>query len=241
MNLTDLRDLFSETFQQPLLRKPLSRVPDAPKADNSYIHLFYPIKALPELINMISNLDIRDGYHNKFSVRYIVLPRGEIFFSREGKPGHDIPAHRAMGSKCLAAGNIYFSDDYQFITKINHQSGDFHSTQGSLVWPLAAILLTNTAISNPFKLDISHTNASGEFETETLFELTPEELLDLLPEGISERILPANLDATIRFDEFEPSKKRKHIGFFNHPDTAKMRRVTLPVVVNGANTPPSSP
>lgn len=240
MHFDELKQLFFDAFQSPVLKRSISRPPQKPKTDNSYKHFLYPISALPALIDTLQGLDPDDGYNEKFSVRYIVLEGGTLLLAREGAPGRSIPAHREMGLRSLAAGNIYFSPDYQFITRINHQSGDFHSTQGSLVWPLAVLILTNTTLSSSFTIDISNVDRYGEFKTEALFNLSHEKLYSLLPEGIEAIVVPSNVDGTVVINEFNDSRKpNSSMAFFNVPELTIVPPLLTPPI--DYTTPPTTP
>lgn len=237
MNLEQLKQLFFEAFQNPVIKKPVHRPPHKPIINHSSKHLLYPINALQELIGVLKGLDPYDDYDERFSARYIVLEDGQLLLAREGSPCRTIPAHREMGSHCIAAGNIYFSTDYQLITKINHQSGDFHSTQGSMVWPLAIILLSNAAISPSFTIDISNVNSNGKFTIESLDNLSSENLINLLPVGIMDVVGPANVEELIVV------KARNYQGnmtLFSKPVTSLL----LPAAVSAPfsyATPPTTP
>jgi len=86
----------------------------------------------------------------------------------------------------------------------------------------------------------------GEFKTDTEFELTHEELLDLLPAEIGTNILFANTDETIKIDEFHDSRKRKQssssMGFFSAPAPLSSISLPQPIFTQGSHgSPPSTP
>ena len=90
----------------------------------------------------------------KTSIRYIVKTNGDMLFAREGRPGRLIAAHRQMSGSCLAAGNIFFNDDFTEIIAVNNQSGDFTPQPHSIIWPLKILLKSSLAFSQDFTLRI---------------------------------------------------------------------------------------
>jgi|GEM_PF-2697376 len=121
----------------------------------------YPISGLSKLItelsltpnhgissdNEIDNDDDEDQ-SSKIRLRYLVDVNFNLWFAPEGSASRMIPAHYQMtgemanAARCVVAGNIEFSEDYQTITMINHKSGDFRPDFHALKLVLA-ILVTN--------------------------------------------------------------------------------------------------
>ncbi len=213
-----LRQRFEEALFAPSLKKPVLRVPGRPSADNSYYHTFYPTQQLSELTDVLKILDADEPLNDRFTARYLVTKEKTLLFAREGRPGVDIPAHREIRGECLAAGNILFSEDYEHITGVNHQSGDFHSTQGSMVWVIAILLFMNAPIADSFTLILSN-EVAGDFVS-TRHEITKEALAALVPDAIHEIDLSANQTLSIERHMYQDTrfeKKRKYAFFTPTP------------------------
>ncbi|AHE66082.1 hypothetical protein [Legionella oakridgensis] len=193
MTLEELSALFTTRLAEVVSYAPVPRPPATPRHDRTIKHTLYPIEHLPELIAELEKLDDAEG-DKKFSVRYLVDEENVLWLAREGKPGRHIPAHRQMRDNCLAAGNIFFSQDFTEITKINHQSGDFHPDAASLLWPLAILNCMKTTLSNPCVIEVSRITPAGNFEREQELSVTPEEMAFILSGSavLQEKLLVAN-------------------------------------------------
>ena len=229
-----LSQLFEASLLMPSIKKPVLRVPAKPSEDTSYYHTVYPTQHLSELTTLLKTLDEDEPINDRFTARYLVTKEKTLLFAREGKPGIDIPAHRAIRNECLAAGNIIFSEDYESITGINHQSGDFHSTQGSMVWALAILLFMNAPLADSFTLIISD-EVAGNFVSRHAV-VTRATLATLIPAAIHGIDLSANNDLTIERRMYQDprfSKKARYAFFTETPIP------TAPLVdmVNGYDSP----
>ncbi len=135
----------------------------------------YPISELSALITklkMIENEDIDSDDEDrncKVRLRYLVDVNFNLWFAQEGAATRKIPAHYQMtgekssDARCVLAGNIEFSEDYQTITMINHKSGDFRPDFKAMKWILA-ILIANEAIlpaELAAELCVEHSDSSG--------------------------------------------------------------------------------
>ena len=225
-----LKQCFEEALINPVIKKPVRRVPTRPTQDASYYYSFYSANRLTELTDTLRTLDESESLNDRFTARYLVTKEKTLLFAREGQPGMEIPAHRSIRGECLAAGNVIFSENYEFITGINHQSGDFHSTKGSMVWAIAILLFMNVPISDRFTLVLSE-EVAGEFVS-TPSVITKAELLALVPDAMHGIDLAANIDLGIEPETFQDErfrKKRKYESFFATPAPA------APVVLNQAS------
>ncbi|PWY55871.1 hypothetical protein DGG96_10185 [Legionella qingyii] len=90
-------------------------------------------------------------------LRYLVCLNKLAWFARESHSNApDAPAHFKMtGSPqnqafCKTAGNLFFSEDYSTLIKINHKSGDFRPSFDSIKWILAILVINETCL--PFNL-----------------------------------------------------------------------------------------
>lgn len=160
IELMDLKALFSSSLVEQQLFSPRVRQPRKPRRDNSYEHTLYPVEALESLIGILRERNDPD-HDLKYSVRYIVDENRGMWFSFEGVASFSTPGHREMASRCLAAGNVFFSDDYTSITKITHCSGDFRPDVGSLVWPLAILAAKDMPFHDSFSLQIIDQDEEG--------------------------------------------------------------------------------
>ena len=142
MKPLQLLALLRDNLKTQAALKPVLRPPGRPSRDKSYTHNFYDVSHLSALTQELLNLGSGYDYNEKYGVRYLVETNGRIVFAREGRPGKYIPGHKQISTRCLAAGNIYFNEDYSKIVKINHESGDFHPGIETLVHPLAILLAT---------------------------------------------------------------------------------------------------
>ena len=186
MTLEELNASFIACLAKKTTYDPVKRQPKRPRRDNSYQHILYPIQQLAALTAVLRTVD-DDAC--KYSVRYLVTTEGKLLFAQEGLPGFSIPKHRQIREKCLAAGNVYFSDDYKSITKINHCSGDFHPSADSLIWPIAALYLLKAPIAVPFTVETSSVNPQGVFTVEASYSLELKQIDDLLSAEMKTHIL----------------------------------------------------
>lgn len=211
MNVTDLMDLFGffiENIEAECLFnsfKPVLRCPPPPL--NLYM-LFsiapdelkktYDLSALSSLIlklkNKSSEIEDENEYAQKYSVRYLITPDWQIIFAPEGAPSQLIPSHREMNHQCLAAGNLYFSHDYNCVTGINNQSGDFKPSMFSIIWTILMLNDSGLKIHDNFFIDLY-----GEDAEHFHFDLKCDDLTSIcdvygdLKDGLLERIVKDEL------------------------------------------------
>ena len=225
MTLEELNASFIACLAKKTTYDPVKRQPKRPRRDNSYQHILYPIQQLAALTAVLRTVD-DDAC--KYSVRYLVTTEGKLLFAQEGLPGFSIPKHRQIREKCLAAGNVYFSDDYKSITKINHCSGDFHPSADSLIWPIAALYLLKAPIAVPFTVETSSVNPQGVFTVEASYSLELKQIDDLLTAEMKTHILSANANSITVVIDYkdpsasifirEPSAKRLSLFFHSLPE-----------------------
>lgn len=203
MTLKELSALFTARLTEDISFAPVRRPPATPRRDRTSKHTLYPIEHLSELITELEKLDDDEG-NKKFSVRYLVDEEHVLWLAREGKPGRYVPAHRQMRESCLAAGNIFFSKDFTQITKINHQSGDFHPDAASLLWPLAILNSMKAPLSDSCVIEIGHLSLSGDFEIASELSLTSEEMTFILSDSVAvqEKLIAANHGKTLQIMEY---------------------------------------
>jgi len=205
-----LNDLFSSFFESEKIYSPVKRPPQTPSSQKSYKHCFYPLLKLDALIAELKKLS-DDEDENKFSVRYLVTPDKKIIFAREGREGRDIPAHKSMNSTCLAAGNIFFSPDFKLITKINHQSGDFHPDMASLLWPLAILSLMKAPLANPFIIEVG-----GDPKSTILLEVDPADIAAFFASSeVEQEMMLQNSSQVIAINEHSVASSRHYRFNFN--------------------------
>ncbi|MBX9704272.1 MAG: hypothetical protein K2X39_08990 [Silvanigrellaceae bacterium] len=133
----------------------------------------FTVYSLPNLLALLNLLKEADKGSCKFStnkIRYLVTTDKQLFFALEGTPNAIVPAHYQMSSetienaKCLAAGNIYLTQDNGFkIKKINHKSGDFTPCFDSIKWVLALLLANESLLQNfiPETIEIEELDVNG--------------------------------------------------------------------------------
>lgn len=130
-------ELFTHTLETPKFTNPNPR-----KQSRSSHHLIYPLQQVGELIKII-----RSQEPPQKTVRYLVDCSFRLWFAEEGAPTNTIPAHFQMtgesagAARCIAAGNMEFSDDFTKIGMLNNKSGDFRPTFDSIKWPLAIMII----------------------------------------------------------------------------------------------------
>ncbi len=111
----------------------------------------YPLAKLSELTQII-----RQEKSYSTTIRYLVDLEKNLWFAKEGAPSKTIPAH------CLAAGNIEFSADYQYIQMINHKSGDFRPNFESIAWLLAILIANKTPLKEDLRIE--HLTPAGGYQ-----------------------------------------------------------------------------
>lgn len=220
MRVSELKIQFSKSYDDQTTYTPVTRPPQKPSHDRSYRHNIYHVNQLNSLIETLKELSCFDENDrlNKYSIRYLVTPDEKLLLAREGKPGRDIPGHKEICNRSLAAGNIFFSDDFSEITKINHQSGDFCPDVGSMVWAIAILLKTNVSLAKKLIIETSYIDEQGGFKVDdNILTFSRVELVNLIPTKLLAEDLPAlNNDSSVQVNEYkDDSKKRKRYGFFN--------------------------
>ena len=180
MTIEEIKALFEAAYHQKRIMTPHRESCDRPLA-RDVSHLIYSYKALPELIKELkkrtrSSWDDEDeDQMYRFAVRYVVDLTGTIWFAKEGSTGRLVPDHAHMSHACYSAGNIYFSEDYQSITKITNKSGHFKPDPDTLVWAIAALSSLDASFAPSLSM-VMHTKSDS-----IVSELSAEELLSLLP------------------------------------------------------------
>ena len=149
---------------------PISRQPNAPKRqkqiDNATPNV-YGLENIADLIQILHTVNAE--FPNdplKYSTRYLMENNTDMLVAQEGAPNGRIPRHRDMSSRCVAAGNLYLSQDLQKVIGINHDSGDFEPSMASLIRPLK-ILVDSILLDDAGNFSI-HYRANPEAEIETL-------------------------------------------------------------------------
>ena len=112
------------------------------------------MNTLPELITETRKSSIK----NVITLRFLLTPKFELLFAKEGVPTGIIPAHFCMTGEiqnaalCITAGNIKIDQDDKII-HITHKSGDFHPSWESLQYALFALLACGAQFSNTFTIE----------------------------------------------------------------------------------------
>ena len=97
---------------------------------------------------------MREKIPAKTTIQYFVDYSGHIWFHEAGRPNAGPSADQHVSEDaanmphCIAAGNIAFSANYQFIVMINHASDYFRSTLDSLKWPLAVLVANESSLAD---------------------------------------------------------------------------------------------
>ena len=205
MPIPTLKDLLTNPPEYTVY-EPRHRDPKTPR--KSYKHSIYPLLALPELIQVLRHLPDSYDYEEKYSIRYLVTEEMEILLALEGSPSRVIPAHEEIRSQCIAAGNFFFTQKYDAIYKINHQSGDFRPQASCLCWPIAILTFCNTfPLTNDLCIDINHNS-----ERQEEISVDKNQLLSLLPQALLQHrnaILAANSNRVV-----EVKANRSQAAFF---------------------------
>lgn len=142
MPLENPSDIFSASLSTTLCRSS-----NLGRLSRHSTYKIYPVCKLNELV-----ADVREDAHPLREFRYLVDADQRLWFAREGGPNGIIPEHYKMTgepsstAKCLAAGNITFSDDYKFIVSVNHKSGDFRPQFDSIKWVLAILVASEPCL-----------------------------------------------------------------------------------------------
>ncbi|WP_298623889.1 hypothetical protein [uncultured Legionella sp.] len=167
---------------------PLVRSPQPPSN-----HLIATLQNLNTLIDVLKNLpeeseysEEKPCYSEKYSVRYLVTPGMQILFAREGRRETEIPGHQQMYSKCLAAGNIFFSKDYSRIQLINNSSGDFCPEDRTIIWPLIILALCHN--------QTEYSICTPKLNEKTIITAN---LNELIPNELKEAIIKNNNSSTL--------------------------------------------
>lgn len=197
---------------------PKRRPPLKPRRDPSYLRKYYDIAHLDRFISELSALDDDYEYEEKFGARYLVNTEGRLLFTREGRAGKYVARHKDIANKCLAAGNIYFNEDYSQIIKINHESGDFHPTIESLVYPLAALLAVNPDIVSD-TLDIEIILPSKE---KTIINVDKTSILEALAEKLYFGLTHNQPWDEIRIDRYDFQRGKNPFTLFPHASKRAM-------------------
>lgn len=209
MTAEELLHLLANNLKNTKYYTPVNRGPQKPSKTKKYSHNFYDIVHLSLLTEQLKGLSKpidEEDYQYKFSIRYLVDIQGRIIFAREGKPGALIPAHKQIASMCLAAGNIFFNQDYSKIIKINNESGDFHPESPSLVHPLAILLATALdLVAEELLIDITLSASNKKQVT-----LTTAQLLSCLHDN-----LDSAKKANSAWDNIKTESNRNSAQFFN--------------------------
>ena len=199
---------------------PKRRPPLKPRRDPSYLRKYYDIAHLDPFISKLSALDDGYEYEEKFGARYLVNTEGRLVFTREGRAGKYVARHKDIANKCLAAGNIYFNEDYSKIIKINHESGDFHPTIESLVYPLAALLAVNPHIVSEV-LDIEIILSSKE---KTIISVNKTSILEALAEKLYFGLTHNQPWNEIRIDQYDFQRSKNHSTLSPYASKRPMNR-----------------
>lgn len=180
MTIEEIKALFEAAYHTKRIMTPHRDSCDRPLA-RDVSHLIYSYKALPKLINELKKRtrspwdDEDEDQLDRFAVRFVVDLTGTIWFAREGSTGLLVPDHAHMSHTCYSAGNIYFSQDYQSITKITNKSGHFKPDPDTLVWAIAALSSLDVSFAPSLSM-VMHTKIDS-----IDIKLSAEALLSLMP------------------------------------------------------------
>ncbi len=158
-------DIFSPELKTQLFKNSNTR-----KRTHHSQSVIYPICQLRGLIEAIKTE--KDPIK---TIRYLVDCSRNLWFAKEGRPSKTTPEHFKMtgesdkAARCLAAGNIEFSADYNRIIMVNHKSGDFSPEFESIQWLLAILIanepcLEKLSIQLDENLRIEHLTHTGGFQ-----------------------------------------------------------------------------
>lgn len=117
-------------------------------------YIIFAMNTLPELIAETRQSSIK----NVITLRFLLTPKFELLFAKEGTPNTTIPAHFAMTGEnqnaalCITAGNIKIGQDDK-IVHISHMSGDFKPSWESLQYALFALLACGAQFADKFTIE----------------------------------------------------------------------------------------
>ncbi len=225
MTIEEFKALFLKEYTSPYMMLPVKS--DGGRPQSFYNHHIYSYGALDVLINRLKNItpDSDELYEQdqltRFSVRYIVDVDGTLWFAQEGETGGTVPAHTDMRDRCYAAGNIFFSQDYESIIKITNKSGHFKPDNSSLIWAIAALRSVDAPLASNVILEL-------QSSVNTPINLTSDELWSLLPEGT----LPeSQSDFIIEVKSRENTRKFTNIKEFHSYSNKKHGRSDVEQVI----------
>jgi hypothetical protein len=133
--------------------------------------------------------------------RFLVDLNKKAWFAKESHNRIPAPAHYQMTgepqniAKCLTAGNLFLTEDYSTLAKINHKSGDFRPSRDSLKWFIAILLLNATKLpfAIPNVLIIEVLNDSGKVVR--IIEFNTKELTEWVNEVFSDKTIASEIRA----------------------------------------------
>ena len=183
----------------------------------------YPIQQLPALIAVLNLKNKSSGGKPLRKIRYLVDLEQQLWFAEEGSANKTIPAHYQMtgeernSARCLAAGNLKFSENFREIIKINNKSGDFHPDFNSIQW-LLAILIANSEVPT---IQWADTVKIKKCATEACYELLFSDIATWITEQFSHTQIASfrNQAPNIKQVEYSPAESTR--GFMS-PSTLSL-------------------
>ncbi len=186
------------------------------------------------------------------TLRYAVSSAFEFIIAEEGRPSKFIPQHREMcqANGCIAAGNLLISDtNPRTITAITFESGDYHPTVGTLLWPLTILSLHPQLLHPDFKILIHQMNSQHEFVPMHTFDMPDMDAEIWLPPATrSTRLLKRNIcsaDVFMQASRISYTERTAHtsiadISIFTKKRKADWRYTSPPQKVANEQTSSSS-
>jgi hypothetical protein len=146
-----MQSKLEQLFTTPPSEHDRFRSNNSKKITSNFVYSIHSLTTLGELL-----AEKKQG-NEIADLRYLVDVNGEAWFAREThSDAPTAPAHYKMtgsprnAAYCRTAGNLFFSDDYSTLIKLNNKSGDFRPSLNSIKWILA-ILVANEDLL-PFQL-----------------------------------------------------------------------------------------
>lgn len=103
----------------------------------------YPVTQIAALIAELQQITLQphQPMELKYSARYLVNDKGELWFVRAGIPIKDFSVFEQNANKALATGYVYFSADFKSIRMIDNQCDGVVLTRERLAYPLVMLFI----------------------------------------------------------------------------------------------------
>ncbi len=248
INPADPAAAFDENHERPLYlaRDILARI------YRVTTYTIYPFGQLWQLLaELASPQNPEDDPDYKYRIRFLIDADLVIWFAREGIADHTIPAHYQMTgmplttARCIAAGNITFSNDFTEIIGFNHKSGDFRAPFNTVKWALALFFANEHACPTPLAKEIMVEELNGKGGTAKEFIFQTNTCRDwITSRSFYQTYLPQfrQQPHALRTVHYQPERSKERsqsLGFFDPLRRLSLLPVTAPL--SDDSSPDSSP